>query len=419
MFFSFLLPILLAFGGTYMLFKLRFFFFKHPVRTCEEIIDSLKSPRARKNTYLALAGTLGVGNIVGVAVGIYIGGAGCVFWIAVSSVFASVLKYSECSCATLFSNDIACGIPAVLEYSFHKIGKHLSVIYCAFGICLALIMGGALQSQSIASLLEMSFYIPKGCVAIIFAFVLLVVCCKNGEFVKTCTSLLVPFATLVYVVLSVLIIGYKFERLPDVFSDIFRGAFEMRGAVGGVGGFMLSGAFREGFSRGLLSNEAGAGTSSIAQSEVATSPHRAGLLGMLEVTVDTLLLCTLSGIAILSCGLPEGVTSGVDLLFMTVGDEFGVLSKLSLVFSVFVFALSTVLCWLYYGRTYTRILLGKNSFFDCFFIVAVSAGVFFDEHLIVGTSDLLLFLLTVLTMLAVIKSSDRIKALSEHKFNSF
>ena len=419
MFASVLLPILLAVGGIYMLFKLRFFFFTHPLRTCGEIIESLKEPKARRNMFLALAGTLGVGNIVGVAVGIYIGGAGCVLWIAVSSVFASVLKYSECSCAAFFGNDRACGIPSVLSFVSRKNGKLLCGIYCILGVFIALVMGGALQSQSIASLLKLSFDIPKGCIAIVFLILLFIFCSKGGEFLKKCTAVLVPIATLAYVLLAVVVIGANFQSIPRVFSDIFYGAFAPRGAVGGIGGFCISSVFREGFSRGLLSNEAGAGTSSIAQSEMGGMPHKAGLLGMLEVVVDTLLLCTLSGVAILSCGRVEGICSGVDLLFATVGDKFGITSRLALAFSVFVFAVSTVLCWLYYGRTYERMLIGKNKLFDSFFIFAVSFGVFVEERILVLASDILLFFLTLLTMYAIIKCSDRIKALSEFKIRTF
>ena len=152
------LPIIIALGGMFFLIKLKAFFITHPRIVTREISAELKKPRAFASLTLALAGTLGVGNIVGVAVGIKVGGCGAVFWLLVSSVFSSVIKYCEVAIST---DKSANGMSEVIALSFRKSGKLLSKIYTLLCLCLSLTMGTALQSRSIAESAEISLAIKK------------------------------------------------------------------------------------------------------------------------------------------------------------------------------------------------------------------------------------------------------------------
>ena len=195
------------------------------------------------------------------------------------------------------------------------------------------------------------------------------------------------------------------------------GAFTGEGIVGGVIGTLASLPVREGFCRGILSNEAGAGTSSMAHSRgVHLSPSTSGLLGVMEVAFDTLLLCSLTAFAVLAShkDVPSSV-SPMSLILSAVSSALGDAAALLLLFSVFVFAYATVICWYYYGRESLGFLLGSRlrGTYLLLYIFACCFGFLLGEERLISISDILIFTLTALTSFAIIKGSDRIVALSE------
>ena len=141
MYFSLLLPVLLCGAGLFMLVRLRFFFILHPVRCTNAFLRELRSPVSRRALWLALAGTLGVGNIFGVAAGIMIGGAGSIFWLLVSSLFSMVLKYSETALVISLKTHKQGGMHTVLRTVFPRIGKHFGKFYALLCLLLSLFMG--------------------------------------------------------------------------------------------------------------------------------------------------------------------------------------------------------------------------------------------------------------------------------------
>ena len=410
-----LLPLIVALGGGYMLVKLRFFFILHPIKTVRKVASVLRAPSARTSLFLALAGTLGVGNIVGVAVGISVGGAGSVFWLLVSSVFASVLKFSESTLSADSAMENGGGMMIVLKNNFKKIGKLLGIIYAVLCILLSFSMGAALQTSSVVSSLDSSLGMHGISVVILFSVLVLAVILRRKK-IKKVTGIVIPITTLVYVVLALSAVGANLSRIPSVFSDILSSAFSLDAARGGAVGFFTSTVVREGFARGLLSNEAGAGTSSLANSECLGMPTSSGLLGMCEVFFDTVILCTLTALAILtSVDNPSAFSSGIELVLLSVGNTFGAVSRVLVSACIALFAYATVICWYYYGDKCIRFLFGRGyPLYTLLFIAAVFSGAFVREWVLVLVSDYILLFLTFLTFLAIIKSSDRIKALSEH-----
>jgi Na+/alanine symporter len=171
--FSFFLPLLVGGAGLFMLIKLRFFFIVHPSRCCREFLRELRSPRSRRALCLALAGTLGVGNIFGVAAGIMIGGAGSVFWLLLSSVFSMVLKYSEAALATDIKKDRG-GMQCVVEAAFPRVGKPLAKTYSLFCLILALFMGAAMQSAACTDTLKASAGLFSGASAVVISLLVAV-----------------------------------------------------------------------------------------------------------------------------------------------------------------------------------------------------------------------------------------------------
>lgn len=408
------LPLAVTLVGGFMLIKLRAFFILRPLAVLRELKSTLKNKGTTRALCLALAGTLGVGNIVGVAVGLIVGGEGSVFWLLVSSIFATALKYSE---ATL-SSDMACGdgggmIP-VLKNSFKRCGGALSVMYAFLALCLSLFMGGALQSVGAVGALSVSCGIDGGWLSYAFAFFSALILLLLKKKIKSLTLVIIPVVTSVYIALSLSVIIINSSKLPDILCLILKSATNFGAIGGGIIGFMVSNTVREGFSRGLLSNEAGAGTSSFSHSELFCTPSGAGLLGMCEVLFDTVILCPMTALAILSSVSDIGVfSSGAELVVSAFQSSLGTISSVTVAICILLFAFSTVACWFYYGRVCAHHLHFSQNLYTAIFMFSLIFGCMLGELLIVSFCDVLLLFLTLLTGAALIKNSDRIKYLSE------
>ena len=217
--------------------------------------------------------------------------------------------------------------------------------------------------------------------------------------------------------MALIIIIQRSDQLGAVLLTVIRSALKPQSAVGGAIGFLFSAPVREGFSKGILSNEAGAGTSSMAHARSGViNPSLAGVLGIFEVWFDTGLICFLSGISILlSVPDPSVFDGGMQLVMYTFGTHFGSLGKYALLFCVFSFAFATVICWYYYGMESCRSLFNKRkrAVFTALFLSSVYFGCFVDSFLLVYITDVLMCAATALTVVALIKNSDRIKHLSE------
>lgn len=414
------LPLLLLAVGTYFLIRLRFFFILHPVRTLRRGLRAIKGKRARRSFSLALAGTLGVGNVFGVAVGIMIGGPGTLFWLFFSMIFAMVIKYCEVviSSDNLYhGTDTHGGIYYVLRTSLGRLGVPLSALYSLCVLLLSLVMGGALQSGAMVGSVRASFDFDSVTVAAFVVFVVLIGILGNSARLEKITAFVIPLTTIIYILLTLSVIIYNSSELSNTVKLVFSSAFSPRSAFGGCLGFLLSLPVREGFARGILSNEAGAGTSSMAHTRSGLiSPSTAGILGIFEVWFDTGLICMLTGFAILlSVPDPTSFTDGMTLVSYSVGNLFGVAGKHVLTFTVLSFAFATVICWYYYGTEAWGTLFGKRkrAAFLPLFLLFVFLGCFFDGMLLVTLTDMLMLLASLITLFALMKSSDRIKTLSE------
>lgn len=416
------LPIVITLAGAYFLVRLRAFFIFHPVRTLKLTLASFgaQPKRSAKALSLALAGTLGVGNITGVAVGIMVGGAGSVFWLLVSAVFAAVLKYSE---SVLTVDDMKTsssshgGMMHLIKRSFGKGSRPLSLLYSAICMTLAFFMGAALQSNTVA--MTVAAYIPIQLVWIaVFSAVLTFIAVKRGgDRIEKITLVIIPLTTIIYILMSLCVIFAHFERISDVVLLIFRSAFTTTSTAGGVIGFITSRCIFEGYARGILSNEAGAGTSTLAHSRNgSTTPCREGALGMCEVLFDTVILCMLTAFVILlSVDSPEEYGSAMTLVYDAFSSILGGAFRPLLIFSILSFAFSTIICWYYYGEECSLFLFGTRakSLYLLTFIAFVALGVYFDTLSIVAVTDVLLLLLSIICVITLIKNSDRVVTLSE------
>ena len=326
----------------------------HPKRCREALGNGGKS--SLRALSVALAGTLGVGNIAGVATAIVLGGAGAVFWMWMSALLAMMLKYAEIVLAVRHrcadSNGRSHGgAMYYIKVAFgRKLGGGVAALFALLCLCCSIMLGGVIQSAAAAEAMEAVFDLPPllvgGAMGVVAALILM----KGSARVEGACTALVPFVCLLFTVASVAVLWLRREMLPAAFGEILKGAFDFGSCGAGVLGFFTSKAVRYGVARGVVSNEAGCGTAPIAHAAAeGKSPAAQGLWGVLEVFVDTVLLCTLTALVIMVSGVPMAGEGGTALAIAAYSAVLGPIAAPILALSVLFFAFATVLCWSHYG----------------------------------------------------------------------
>ena len=352
-----------------------------------------------------------MGNIFGVAAGIMIGGAGSLFWLFISSFFAMIIKYAE----TLLTFE--CGAPKggmaeVLSRVFRGCGRFLSPLYAALMLVLSLFIGSAMQSAAVLDVAEGAFSIHPIIGAVILLILLLPCLVGGARKIENITEIIIPMTTMIYIIGCLGVIFANFERLGEVVFEIVRSAFNYRSAIGGGLSFLV---IKEGFARGVLSNEAGCGTSAMAHiRSTGRSPHRAALFAMYEVFFDTGLLCMLSGFAVLmSVKNISDFTTPMELIRVAFYSVYGDISSILLPFIILAFAYSTIVCWFYYGRESAALLHPCLSLvFPILFLsfILFSAGM--NTESLLYPTDVILLFMSIITLSLIIKKSSRIALVS-------
>ncbi len=421
-------PFLLFGVGSFYLIKLKFFYFLHPVKTFSSLFEkragSGVSPLSALS--MALAGTLGVGNIVGVASAICLGGAGAVFWMIAAALLAMVLKYAEIVLAVLYRRTNADGkpyggAPYYIRRSFEKLklrkfGKLAAGGFCVLCIFNAVVMGNALQVNTVAGAFEGAFGISPLAVGIAVA-VFSAVCVVGGvERIARITGKLVPIMSVFFIGMCIAVLALRAEMIPYATERIFSEAFNVKSAAGGVVGFIISGGVRYGTMRGLISNEAGCGTATMAHATAdAVSPSSQGVLGLVEVFVDTVLMCTLTALVIL-VGVGDLASFGDNYILLVqsaFGSVLGEWSGQLLAVEVLLFGVATVLCQSHYGRTcldyFTRSQGARFVYYTVFCVVSVVGSVVSPSFMFV-LADGGLALMTFINLAALVILCGDVKA---------
>ena len=397
-----ILPITLILVGIYFAFSLKFFYILHPVRLVKNMARG-----GFKSLSVALAGTLGVGNIVGVASALVSGGAGAIFWMWISALIAMSLKYCEVTLAMKYrrtkeNGEHYGGAPYYIYEGLKskgKVSRYLSAFFALLCVINSLTTGNLVQINAVTNLTS----IPKIYVGIFFSILIFIIIRGGIKRISTFSSSLIPILSVFYIVLSIYIIFANLSQIPSVFTLIFKEAFSFRCAVSGFCGYGIASAIRYGVSRGLLSNEAGCGTSPTAHASSDTSDiHSQGCLGIFEVFVDTILLCTLTAVVILIYGIKDDnsmtlVIKAYELFGHTIG-------KYGIIISSMLFALATVACQYYYGIESLNFISSRNHIKNAFtviFCVTVVIGAIIPMSLMWQISDLALGVMTVCNLLCL------------------
>lgn len=346
----------------------------------------------------ALAGTVGTGNIAGVAGAIAIGGPGAIFWMWIAALFGMCTKYSEILLAVHFRKKNSNGdfVGGPMYYIQNGLGARwhwLAVLFCVFGSIAAIGTGNMTQINTIVTSIGAvvtSFQpnLPAGdlqalymVIGIIGAVLTILVLFGGMQRIGSVTEKLVPVMALVYIVAALVVVLGNAGMIGSVFSDIFRGAFDPKSISGGLAGVAVQQAVKAGFGRGIFSNEAGLGTAPIAHAAADVEhPVQQGMYGVFEVFADTIVICTLTALAILISGKAEafyGKTAGTDLTIMAFGTVLGTkLAAIVVAVCIAMFAYSTLLSWSLYGSRCFEFIFGTtgSKVYQAIYVIFVVVG---------------------------------------------
>lgn len=345
----------------------------------------------------ALSSTIGTGNIVGVATAIATGGPGALFWMWISAFFGMATKYAEGLLAIRYrikdENEQMAGGP--MYYLERGLGsKFLAKLFAFFGVAVALLgIGTFTQVKSISDAMKLSFNIPPVITAILLTIIVGFITLGGIKRIASVAEKIIPLMCILYIGGVIIILVTHLNMIPEVISLVIRCAFDPQAALGGGVGITMTIAMQKGISRGIFSNESGLGSAPIAAAAAKTnSCVEQGLVSMTGTFIDTIVICTMTGIAIL---LTNSHTSGLEGAAMTTlafnkGLFIPVIGKYIVNIGLIFFAFTTIIGWNYYGERCMYYLKGLKAipYYKLIFIVFIAIGSFMSLEFIFILADI-------------------------------
>lgn len=391
--------LLLLGTGVWLTLRSGFFQFRRPGlwlgRTC---LAALGGPRGKRTEQAApkapreagsispfeamctaLAGTIGTGNIAGVATALAAGGPGAIFWMWLSALFGAMTSFAENTLGGLYRWRTEQGewVGGPMVYLQRGLGSRaLARLFALFALLASCGMGNLSQANAIASAVEAAAGVPRLATGLVLAGLTGLVLAGGVQRMARVAARLVPLMAALYLGGSAAVLAANAERLPAAFAAILRGAFDLRAGLGGVAGYGVLTALRSGMARGVFSNEAGLGSSVLAHAAAnEREPAVLGMWGMFEVLTDTLVVCTLTALVILTSGVYDprlyAMARGTDLFGLLAGGAvmtgnafasvLGQPGRQLVALSLALFAFSSILCWSQYGERCLRYLWGGRG----------------------------------------------------------
>ena len=382
----------------------------------------------------AVSGTVGLGNIAGVALAIAIGGPGATFWMIVCGLIGMSTKFVECTLGvkyrdvgldgTVYGGPMYYLSKGLKEGGYEKLGKGLAILF-AF-LCVGASFGGGNAAQSnqaalqIASILGMDGGNAGTIIGFILAIIVGIVIIGGIKRIASVTEKIVPFMALIYVLACLFIIFSNFNYIDNAFSLIFEGAFSLQAGVGGLLGVLIVG-----FQRAAFSNEAGAGSAAIAHSAVKTKyPASEGVVALLEPFIDTVVICTMTALVIIMYNSSGIFEYGQDIIVNGEKIEGAVLTSMAfadaipwfplvLTIAIILFAISTMISWSYYGLQAWMFLFGKSKISDLIykiiFLLFIVIGAAANMDAVWGFSDAMILALIFPNMIGLFFLFPKVK----------
>ena len=421
------LLILMMGGGVFFTVYSRFTpfrFFRHGIKILLGQYDNSEDPGDLTHFQAlstALASTVGMGNISGVAVAISMGGPGALFWMWISAFVGMSTKFFTCTLSIMFRGkddrgDVQGGPMYVIETALGKKFKALAILFSAAGLigCLPLF-----QANQLTQIIRDEIWKNNGwftdsvltgnlVVGIPVAVLVAVVIFGGIKRIGYVASRLVPLMVSLYLLAGIFIMITNLADIPDLLALIFSDAFSGKAAAGGVVGSVIITGVR----RASFSNEAGLGTEAMAHGAAKTrEPVREGLVAMLGPFIDTIVVCSITGIVILLSGLWQGdETSGVTLTTMAFSQELGSMGKSLLLICVFIFSLTTMFGQSYYGSKCIGYLFGTRwqQKYNLFYVIAVIFGAVVSLNVVINIIDGVYALMAIPTMVSALLLSPQV-----------
>lgn len=350
----------------------------------------------------ALAGTLGTGSVAGVATAIVMGGPGAIFWMWVSAFFGMMTTFAEnvLGIKYRYKNEKGEWVGGAMVYLERGLKcKPLAIVFSFFCVLASFGIGNMTQANSISSALADSFQIPPAVTGIIVTIFVTMVIIGGITRIGKVTEKIIPFIAIAYLLGCIYVISVHYRQLPQAFADIFRGAFSLQSAGGGVMGYTCMRALRSGVARGIFSNEAGLGSSVMVHSASnVKEPVQQGMWGIFEVFTDTIVVCTITALVILTTGVCENnfdpctgkaILDGVPLTSAAFSCGLGRFGSYFVTISIVLFAFATILGWSYYGERSVAYLFGDKAIpiYKVVFSFMTVVGCISELHLVWSVSD--------------------------------
>ena len=367
----------------------------------------------------ALAATVGTGNIVGVATAIKLGGPGALFWMWLAAFFGMATKYSEGVLAVKFrtydENGNASGGPMYyIEQGLGKKYKILGVLFSIFGVMTASLGNGTFtQVNAITSIVNVSFGVSVYITAAIITVLTAVVIIGGLRSIANVASKIVPFMAGIYVIATISVLVFYADQLPAAVGMVIDGAFNGTAAAGGFAGAGIMLAMRSGIARGIYSNESGLGSAPIVAAAAKTKwPAEQGLVSMTGTFIDTIIICTMTGLSIIVSGAWTGDVNGAALTEAAFSSAFPVLAKYILTGGLVLFAFTTIIGWSYYGERCAEYLFGVKCImpYRICYIILVGLGVFLKLDMVWVIADIVNGLMAIPNLIALIGLSGVVVA---------
>ena len=372
----------------------------------------------------ALAATVGTGNIAGVATAIALGGPGAIFWMWLAAIVGMTTKFAEVVLAVNFREKTEDGrfVGGPMYYIENGLGKSwkwLAVLFAFFGALASFGIGNMTQANSVAMAVQESFNIPPLATGITLAVLTFLVIVGGIKRIGKITEKLVPLMSAIYILGGLFILFSNLGAIPGAFALIFSRAFTGTAAIGGFAGSTMAMAIRFGIARGVFTNEAGLGSAPIAHAAATTDhPVRQGLWGVFEVFMDTIVICSITALAIITTGVWEtGETGAVltTIAFNTAIPGGGLIVTIGIV----LFAYSTILGWAYYGERCLEYLAGTKPIlaYRLAWVVFVVIGAIGGLEFIWSLADTLNGLMAIPNLIGVLFLSGTVFKLTKEYFS--
>lgn len=362
----------------------------------------------------ALAATVGTGNIVGVATAIKLGGPGALFWMWVAAFFGMATKYAEGVLAIKYrtqdaNGEIAGGPMYYIVNGMGKNWKPLAVIFSIFGVMVALLGSGTFtQVNSITDSLNNSFGFNPKIISILLAILVAIVVFGGIQSVSKVAEKVVPFMALIYILAALTVLIFNASAILPSVMLVLKSAFTGQAATGGFAGATIMVAIQAGIARGVFSNESGLGSAPIAAAAAKTEePVEQGLVSMTGTFIDTIIICTLTGLTIIVTGGWSSALNGASLTQQAFSTAFGQFGIFAMTISLVLFAFTTILGWGYYGERCFEFLFGTRAIpiYRFIFVLMVAIGGYLKLELIWIIADIVNGLMAIPNLIALLALS--------------